>query len=199
MEKISVLLFDIGGVLVENTGYDALNALLPQALSDAAIREKWLRSAAVREFELGRISPSVFARRFIAEWRINLSEDRFLEEFYGWPKAFYEGAACLLAGLRENYRICCLSNSNELHWKKFNGFSGLFDIAFSSHLLQQIKPDQDIYRNVIRQLDVKPQHICFFDDSLSNVIAARQIGMSAFCVNGFQQLKASLQGQGLLK
>ena len=67
MGKISVLLFDIGGVLVENTGYDALNAMLPQALSDAAIREKWLRSAAVREFELGRISPSVFARRFIAE------------------------------------------------------------------------------------------------------------------------------------
>ncbi len=91
------------------------------------------------------------------------------------------------------------SNSNELYWKKFYSFSGLFDIAFSSHLLRQIKPDQDICRSVIRQLDVKPQHICFFVDSLSNLLTARQMGMSAFCISGFHELKASLQGQGLPK
>ena len=47
----------------------------------------------------------------------------------------------LLARLRTDFRTACLSNSNELHWRKFDGFAGLFDIALSSHRLGVIKPD----------------------------------------------------------
>ena len=65
MKRPSVLLFDLGGVLVEIAAFDALKSMVGETLADDAIRQRWLRSPAVRSFELGRIQPAAFAAQFI--------------------------------------------------------------------------------------------------------------------------------------
>jgi glucose-1-phosphatase len=84
--KRSVLLFDLGGVLVDIAIFDALRALLGEALDDDAVRARWLRSPAVRSLELGWITPSVFASRFIEEWQVPLAPEAFLLDFFSWVK-----------------------------------------------------------------------------------------------------------------
>jgi beta-phosphoglucomutase-like phosphatase (HAD superfamily) len=61
-----VVLFDLGGVLVESIARDALRSLLPR-LSEREIAERWMRSAALDRFERGRSEPRAFAREFVAE------------------------------------------------------------------------------------------------------------------------------------
>ena len=63
-----VILFDLGGVLVENTGEQGLSSLLPYQLGRQELWARWLASDAVRRFECGQIPPEVFAARF-PEWR----------------------------------------------------------------------------------------------------------------------------------
>jgi hypothetical protein len=110
-----LLLFDLGVVLIENDTFAALMVLMGSDRSEAELISLWLNNSTVPKFELGQRSP-----------------DEFLGVFSEWPKSFYPGAEALLGELRHNHLACCLSNSNEIHWK--DEFTQHFDCTFSSHL-----------------------------------------------------------------
>ena len=42
MENPSLLLFDLGGVLIESSVFERLNRLLPETLEHIAVKERWL-------------------------------------------------------------------------------------------------------------------------------------------------------------
>ena len=79
MRSEKVMLFDLGGVLVETTGRDVLRTLLPSMNEPRVVLERWHRSRAVNLFERGQTSTRVFARTFIKEWELPLSESGFIE------------------------------------------------------------------------------------------------------------------------
>lgn len=191
-----VLLFDLGGVLVENVGFERLNALLPFPLPLEELKTRWLSSPAVRSFEAGSCSPEAFARDVVSEWQIALSPDTFLEAFTSWPKGLYAGAGELLASLRDRYVLACLSNSNEVHWRRFDGFRQHFHISLSSHLLGEVKPDRECFRLALHACNATPGQVAFFDDSLANVVAAQALGIASLHVNGLSELQRSLAAKG---
>jgi putative hydrolase of the HAD superfamily len=73
----------------------------------------------------------------------------------------------------------------------------LFDYCFASHLTGFMKPDREAYEHALRELEVAPNSVYFFDDLLPNVAAARSVGINAFCVRGFADVLAVLRAQGL--
>jgi len=197
MSLHQILLFDLGGVLVENASFERLNALMPRPLDMAELKQRWLASPALRAFERGRLAPEEFAARFVAEWHLACGAHTLLEEFTAWPRGFYPGVDALLARLRPHFRLGCLSNSNALHWARFGGFAGCFDITLSSHLLGVIKPDAECFTHAVAACGVPAGAVAFFDDSIANVEAARAIGMRAFHVHGTVELIAVLRQEGL--
>lgn len=197
MSDPSLLLFDLGGVLIENSTFTRLNDLWGEQKSCDALKSRWLTSPAVRRFELGKCPPDEFAIAFIAEWKLSLSPEAFLEEFYSWPSAFYPEARNTLCKLRQKYRVGCLSNSNALHWEKFGGFKDDFDIAISSHQLGAIKPDCDAFLKALDVCCATPSAVCFFDDSIANIHTAESLGLRAFHVDGFDALLNVLREEHL--
>jgi len=61
-----------------------------------------------------------------------------------------------------------------------------------------VKPDLEVFEYVIRDLDVPPERIAFFDDTSVNVEAARQVGIIAYEVDGIAELESQLQLLGVL-
>jgi len=194
----AVLLFDLGGVLVENVGFDRFNALLPSPIPLDDLKTKWLASPAVRAFETGRCSPELFARNVVSDWQLPLTPEAFLDAFTYWPKGLYAGASELLASLRQRYVVACVSNSNEIHWQRFNGFREHFDVALSSHVLGEVKPDPEFFLRALQECNATRGEVAFFDDSLANVDAARSLGIEAFHVNGFDEVRLTLAERGWL-
>jgi HAD superfamily hydrolase (TIGR01509 family) len=198
-----VLLFDLGGVLVHTRGFAALKSMLAmtasgEALDDQAIRDRWLGSPSVRDFELGRISPPEFAARFLAGWQVPLAPSAFLEDLTSWIKRPYPGAEKLLAVLREKHHVSCLTNCDELHWVKMTPILRCLDSTFSSHLLGEIKPDERAFRVVVNELQVEPAAVRFFGDSRANVESARRLGIRGFLVQGLVDVRRVLREEGLL-
>ena len=193
-----LLLFDLGGVLTENSTFTSLNELLPQTENQQAIKERWLFSPTVRLFELGEINAAEFAERFVVEWALELSAEEFLPAFVSWSKGFFPGARDTLLTLRQKYQVGCLSNSNPLHWQKFRDFAEDFDIALFSHLLGVIKPDREAFALALNASGLLPAQIYYYDDAPANVRIAAELGMQAFHVEGFTDLLQLLNQQGLL-
>ncbi|MPZ49917.1 MAG: HAD-IA family hydrolase [Dehalococcoidia bacterium] len=201
-----LLLFDLGGVLVEFSGVEDIVPWLRETtaenVAEEAIRQHWASCDLLREFEFGRISASDFAAGFVEEWGLTLSPAGFLTQFESWTKRLYPGARELLEGLRPTYRLAALSNSNELHWRRNEallGVQALFERAFSSHETGFRKPDPAAFRFALEALEIDPGAVVFFDDVEANVKAARDLGISAEQVVGVEGLREGISKLGLLK
>lgn len=192
-----MILFDLGGVLVD-ASFDVLGQLVAQPMDIDSMRQRWLSSSAVRDFEIGALDPTGFARRFLDEWNVDMPEQRFIEEFEAWPAGPYPGAGDLVARVRKNHRVGCFSNCNELHWHAFGPFLDWFDVAISSHEIGLAKPDVRAFENALRLAGSEPEDTWFFDDSPSNIVAAASLGMRAVRTHRLEQLEAALESEGLL-
>jgi putative hydrolase of the HAD superfamily len=193
-QRHSVLLFDLGGVLIESTMFSELKRLMNSDATEAALIERWLRNPLTRRFELGQCSASEFAESVVREFELPIDGASFLTAFAGWPKGFYAGAESTLAQLRRDHTVCCLSNSNSVHWN--DALTSHFDFAFSSHLIGHIKPDASAFTFVLESVGVPAQQVYFFDDAIVNVEAARRIGLNAHHTVGYTQLVSTLTHLG---
>lgn len=187
-----VLLFDLGGVLVENTMFTDLPKLLSERIDEATLRTRWLASPAVQRFERGQTEPGRFAEDLIAEWKIGLGPDEMLAAFAGWVMGPFPGALDLLARLRGRATVALLTNCNAVHWDRLGEIRDRADHVFSSHHLGLVKPDPRIFARVVAELGCPAGEIGFFDDSIQNVDAARKAGMRGWHTVGFEALETAL-------
>lgn len=194
--KSTVLLFDLGGVLIENQMFSELKRLMNSDQSEAELVEMWLTNPVARRFELGRCSPIEFAHSIIEQFGLPLEPGEFIAAFKNWPKGFYKGVEPLLVDLRSRFRVCCLSNSNEIHWT--NIITDHFEFAFSSHLIGCIKPDVSAFEYALGALGVEAGEVYYFDDAAMNVDVATSCGIRAYHTVGFDQLKSTLADLELL-
>jgi glucose-1-phosphatase len=192
-----VVLFDLGGVLVESNGRSALQQLLPH-LEAEQVLERWNRSSAVGLFERGRMSQGEFAAAFVQEWQLSMDEQVFLDSFAAWVPGYLDGATKLVQAIRGKHRVGCLSNTNAVHWKRVTELRDLFDFSFASHITGLMKPGREAYELVIGTLDVRPTEIHFFDDLPANVSAAREVGIHAFLARSPKEVESILLSNGLL-
>jgi putative hydrolase of the HAD superfamily len=192
---VTVVVFDIGGVLIENAGYDAFRLLLNRPLSDQEVRTLWLSSPSVIDYECGRIGRGDFGARAVLEFGLELSPEQFLAAFATWPGGFFPGAEDLVRRIRQRHRTGCLSNSNEMHWHAH--YEAMFDFFLSSHLVGAVKPSSAIFEVLERTAGVSRGDIVFFDDSQLNVDAACAFGLRGFLAEGFDGLLTALERAGV--
>lgn len=196
-----VLLFDLGGVLVDFAGFEELPQLLREPLDVAEVKRRWIACPAVSAFERGATTPERFASDFAATWSLRVAPAEFLAAFELWLRGFYPGALELLGQLRGRYRLACLSNSNPLHWRRNESLLGIddvFDHTFASHQMGVLKPEPAAFAHVIAELAVAPERIAFFDDTPVNVEAAAALGFDAYHVADMTALRAILSGLNAL-
>src|SRR5262249_40323830 len=161
-----IILFDLGGVLIELGGVERMLELCNHAFSADELWARWLASEGVRRFESGRASADEFGAAILAEFGLSIEAAQFLQEFAVWPKGVFPGSYELLDQLSTSYRLACLSNTNELHWPRLCDEMGLgryFETSFASHLVGMIKPDVEIFQHVLDHLGVPPDRILFLD------------------------------------
>jgi putative hydrolase of the HAD superfamily len=180
--RIEVLLFDLGGVLIEIVGAECMLDWCPALADTETLWRRWLESPAVRRYETGQATRESFAVAVVDEFGLLVTPDAFLAEFAWWPRRLHEGATALLDELRPRFRLASLSNTNELHWERFEReweLPALFHANFPSYAVGRLKPDADYFEHVLATLGVPAERALFIDDNAINVAAAARLGIVA--------------------
>jgi putative hydrolase of the HAD superfamily len=197
---IDVVLFDLGGVLIDFGGVGPMKQLAAIEHDDELWR-RWLTCPWVRSFERGRCSAEQFAAGVVDEWALTLAPDAFLAEFRSWPGGPLPGADALVAEVRQVVPAGCLSNTNALHWDdQFHRWPILdaFDFSFLSFELGFVKPDRELFDEVARRVAVPPVRVLFLDDNVINVEGARAAGFTAEVVTGVAEARHALVAAGII-
>jgi putative hydrolase of the HAD superfamily len=195
-----VLLFDLGGVLVDIAPADRMLASLGLP-SERELAARFPGAAPWISLEIGQIDGPAFAIEFAKAFEVTLDPARVLSEFEAWNLGFYPGAVETLTALRDRHRTAVLSNTNEVHWTRLAGemaIPTLVEVAFASHLIGLRKPDAACYHYVATQLGVTPADLVFFDDNEANIEGALSLGIDAHRVEGIAALRERLADLGYL-
>lgn len=195
-----VVLFDLGGVVVELGGVEELGALVGESREDEVWR-RWLHCPWVRRFERGQCSAAEFARGMVESWALPMVPDQFLEAFHRWPRGLLPGARDLLSELEGRVRRACFSNTNAFHIEhqlEAFGLRELFDEHYFSHRIGLVKPDREAYEHVVAGLGCAAEEILFLDDNRINVEGALAVGLDAHRVQGVPAARRLLVERGIL-
>ncbi|MBI5593893.1 MAG: HAD family phosphatase [Deltaproteobacteria bacterium] len=199
--ELSIILFDLGGVLVELPAQPIPADWTDRAPASGQKSSGWLTSPAATAFEKGEISASRFADEIVKEMKLSITPDEILARFTFWPKGLFPGTKALIGRIPPQYTLAIFSNTNELHWPRLMtemGLEGCFDHYFASFKIGMAKPDPAAFRYVVNALSCEPSEILFLDDSQMNVDAARLVGLKAERVSGIGQVEKVLAENGVL-
>lgn len=195
-----LLLFDLGGVLVDYDPIGPLTALLPERADHHRIVRRWAEREELRQLETGRCPPERFASAVIDEFELRLTPEEFLANFALWDRGPLPGAVALLKSLRGRLRLACLSNNNPVHWGRLCTVFGIdreFDATYLSHEIGVMKPDRRAYEHVLAAERVPAEGVVFLDDNTDNVAGARAVGLDAYHCVGIDAVQRRLAALSL--
>jgi putative hydrolase of the HAD superfamily len=97
--------------------------------------------------------------------------------------------------LRRQYKTALLTNSSYEYLEPIIAnmkLDSFFDEIVISSRLGMIKPDPDLFNYTLNRLKVNSYEAIFIDDRLSNVTAARQLGIESILYSSLTQLRSEL-------
>ena len=198
--SVEIVLFDLGGVLLEVGGVGPMREL-SGIDTDEELWARWLGCRWVQQLEAGRCTPDEFAAGVVADWELAVSPAAFLATFGAWVNQPFPGARELVAETGAAARIGCLSNTNAFQWDAHFGALPLmdaFEFRFLSFELGLVKPDPAIFAAVAAGLPASPERVLFLDDNAVNVDAAASYGFAARHVRGVAEARHALVAEGVL-
>jgi FMN phosphatase YigB (HAD superfamily) len=197
---VDIVLFDLGGVLIDFGGVAPMREL-SGIDSDDELWRRWLTCRWVRSFERGDCSPEDFAAGVVSDWELPVTSETFLDGFGSWLGGPLVGADELVSAVRATVPVGCLSNTNALHWEDHFARWPLldgFDSRFLSFELGLLKPDREVFDRVADLLPAPASRVLFLDDNALNVDGATAAGFAAVHVRGVTEARSALQRAGVL-
>lgn len=197
-----VLLFDLGGVLIEVDFQRAFRAWQPlSAFSFPEICERFAFDDEYARHERGEIGAGEYFEHICR--KLSLRREYGLVET-GW-NSIYVGdipeTVAMVSAARALIPCYAFTNTNATHqiaWTaQFPQITKLFDKVFSSHEIGSRKPERAAFEHIARVLDVPLNSILFFDDLPENVEGAKAADLQAVLVRSPGDVRAKLEEIGV--
>lgn len=190
-DKIDVVVFDIGNVLIRFAPDDFLMRLFPgdekkqsDMLAQVYKGDYWL------SFDRGTMSYEEAADRL--HERFGYPREDYLHALRGWIELktpIEEGWRAARRCKEEGKRLLLLSNYPQEGYERLRvKFADLFDPMFEGGVISwqwhQMKPEEQVYRTLMKEYGIEDaSRALFLDDTLGNVEGAMKVGIHGFHVH----------------
>ena len=199
---IKTIIFDIGNVLVDFAWEPFYRSFgfkeeILERLADATVRsDVW------NELDRGEWSTEKIIDAFIANDPGIEQEIRIVFQDTGNILIKREYAIPWIHHLKElGYQVLYLSNMGEdtfLKCKEALAFMEHMDGGVLSYELKIVKPDARIYQALIEKYSLIPEECVFVDDTLKNIVAARELGFYAVHATSHEEVLRELEIMGIM-
>ncbi|HEY5220583.1 MAG TPA: HAD family phosphatase [Candidatus Paceibacterota bacterium] len=198
---IKVIIFDIGGVLLDSKkSFDGIYEEFAREIGAPPEQLVKMHNDYLDRMLYGKISANDFfslikkkfkTKRDLKKAWVTIAMSRIIPN-----KALLK----VVDKLRPRYRVAILSNVTQIRGFVDEGFElySHFDRAFLSYKLKMKKPSKRIYLYALKSLKARPDEAVFIDDKEANLKVARELGIQCIQFNNNAQLKNELAPLGLL-
>lgn len=179
------VIFDIGNVLISFQPIDYLNSKFKDETIKETLYSTIFRSKEWLLLDRGTVTDVEAIEIFCKRQPSFENEIRYVMENWHEMHIPMEESVKLLNYLKNSgYHIFLLSN---YHKKAFKVISEKFDFIREvdgqviSSDVKLLKPEKEIYTNLLDKYNLKPEECVFIDDSIENINAANKLGIHGIC------------------
>jgi len=191
LENISALVFDLGEVIVNVDTKKTTDAFAFLAGDKGfELYSFHQQSTLFNDFERGKIDAATF-RNGLRPYFNPAVEDAQIDS--AWNAMLGDTPLRklqILQGLRKQYKVFALSNTNIIHIAWVNAYlkstydcgclEDYFDKAYYSYEIGERKPDAASFQIVLNEQHLIPEKTLMIDDRLENLNAAAALGMKTY-------------------
>jgi putative hydrolase of the HAD superfamily len=185
-------MFDLGGVIITLDQPSAVRRFKEIGLQNAEeMLDPYRQKGIFGDVEQGSISAETFRTELSKMVGRQLSFDECRYAWLGYAKELPKRNLEAIKELRrQGYRVILLSNTNPymMSWVMSDEFDGeghslahYMDACYLSYEMKLMKPDDNMFRQVLMNEKTFPNEILFVDDGPRNVAVASQIGFRTYC------------------
>lgn len=188
---IKDIVFDFGGVLVDLAPDEAIRRLISLGIRDAnTLLDPYLQRGVFKLLEDGTLTTEEFEQELRDTYKKEFTHEQLLWAIGGFIKGIPLYKFETLRKLQKEFRVSVLSNTNPYILEMVDTSSFLnntplsqwVDKIYASCQMRLLKPDPEIYREMLKQGDMEPSTTLFLDDGWANVEAAKSVGIRALHV-----------------
>ena len=202
MKQYRAIIFDCGGVLFDFSPDKVFDYWAQVSGTDAnVLSHRFVFGEIYHQFERGELDASAFRKQILNMLEIDITDEDFDE---GWNCLYGDiipGIEQVLQHLKRQYRLVALTNTNEIHARKWRTMCAslvcLFEKVFSSHEIHARKPEPKVYETVLKYLGLQPEHVIFLDDNPEYVRAASRMNITSIQVTSLVQMIGELTALGV--
>ena len=201
---IKAVVFDIGGVLIEESGALARDIVAEKHGFDSGDFKEYAMKNLSKSHN-GELEAEDFFKGLVDELDLDIEPSVLVED---WLSAREESSKVngvvkeTVDKLAGNYLLGVLSDStclNERASARKNCY-GPFDFKIVSNDVGSQKPEKEIYDILVKELngrDVKLEETVFIDDEPENLVPARELGIKTILFEDAEQMIRALKFFGV--
>ncbi len=209
MEKIKNIILDLGGVLLNIDN----NATI-QAFKDLGVKniEAMLAQGAKNDLfdglDKGLMSTDEFRQGVRNYSSLDVTDKQIDDAWNAMLLDFPMSRLKLLDGIRKNYRLFLLSNTNAIHYAEYTRYmfnthgaanlEDFFEKTYFSHEIGMHKPDAEAFNLIVDENKLSKHETLFVDDTYRHVEGARGVGLNAIWLDLRKMDIHDLFGEGFL-
>lgn len=188
-DKIHAVILDLGGVILNIDPDRTVLKMKEIGLENFDQAYSSMKQNHIfDQLERGEMEESAFYQEIQQYGKKTIPASALREAWNALLLDFPEERIAKIRKLKDQYPLFLLSNTNEIHYKRYMcdfsdafgfSFSELFEKTFFSHQLGLRKPDSAIFEFVKKAIPYASDKVLFIDDSQVNVESARDSGFKA--------------------
>lgn len=198
---IKVITFDLDGVYFPNGKANFISALGKLGISEDEAKRIFLKSPEMnQQYKNGKMTDEEYWSWAVKEWKLNKPWQEISRQMIDGYDV-NENIVSIVKDLRNNgYETAICSNNfparvNGLQ-DKFK-FLDNFDVKVFSYEVGESKPSKKIFEELVKRSQVEPSSIVFADDNPDSLSGAKEVGITTFLYEGFEQYLKQLESVGV--
>ncbi len=189
LTKFDTIIFDLGGVILDIDPERTRNSFI-KLIGEANV-DKVFANDILIQFEKGLLTATEFHSAVENLLSVKINEDVFFRAWTAMLVDFKPKRIERIQWLAKSHKLLMLSNTNEVHFAFFSGklekeygvsFNDLFQKVYISNEMHLLKPDLEIYRQVLIEQNLNPETTLFIEDTKENAVAANKLGIETLVI-----------------
>lgn len=210
MKNIKNIIFDYGGVIINLDMKAPLDLIKLHSSLD--VEKVWQQMQSKKVFEMyeqGFLSDDEFRNSVRNFFNLQVDDEIIDQAWNSLLLDMPQERIELLGKCKTQYRTFLLSNSNSIHYQsylsqlqnryKLNSFDDLFEKAYFSFEMNQLKPSPEIFQTLIDNHQLNPEETLFIDDTIIHIETAKKMGINTIYLNNELTINDVFDAEGFLK
>ncbi len=199
---IKAICFDLDGVYFTPQGKQSFHRSLSEEFGaeQSVVDEIMKQSVAMKKLATGEIQPSEFFNYVRDKTGITAGDGELTARWIRDYEIDVDVQKAVRSAKDQGFITCVCTNNNAARLpaleKKFNFYKD-FDVIVSSHEVGYTKPSKEIFETLLKKTGVNANELVYSDDNPDRLQGAKDLGITVFVYESFEQFLNELKKFGI--